>query len=92
MEIPRTVQEALQMDECNDISHQRDAINKEIISFLFKGVIPQENQNTITEAKRATHKQKLNLSKEYLPALVLPVSLSVQLSDITVLAESEVAL
>ena len=41
-----------------------DAINKEIISFLFKGVIPQENQNTITEAKRATPKQKLNLSKE----------------------------
>jgi preprotein translocase subunit SecA len=43
-----------------------DQVNKEVISFLFKGEIPQETANTIREAK-ARRKEKLETSKEEIP-------------------------
>ncbi|WP_412984447.1 preprotein translocase subunit SecA [Pontimicrobium sp. IMCC45349] len=43
-----------------------DQVNKDVISFLFKGEIPQETANTIQEAK-ARRKEKLETSKEEIP-------------------------
>lgn len=40
-----------------------DQVNKDVISFLFKGEIPQETANTIQEA-RARRQEKLETSKE----------------------------
>lgn len=39
-------------------------INKEIISFLFKGELPSKDPSEIREDRRIRRKQKLNLSKE----------------------------
>ncbi|SUZ85680.1 uncharacterized protein METZ01_LOCUS38534 [marine metagenome] len=39
-------------------------INKEIISFLFKGELPSRDPSEIREDRRIRRKQKLNLSKE----------------------------
>ena len=41
-----------------------DEINKEIISFLFKGELPSKNPSEIREDRRIRRKQQLNLSKE----------------------------
>jgi preprotein translocase subunit SecA len=43
-----------------------DQVNKEILSFLFKGEIPRENTNIIREAK-SSKKRDLNTSKEEIP-------------------------
>ena len=43
-----------------------DQVNKEILSFLFKGEIPRENTNIIREAK-SYKKRDLNTSKEEIP-------------------------
>lgn len=43
-----------------------EQVNKDVISFLFKGELPQETQDTIQEAK-ARKKEKLETSKEEIP-------------------------
>ncbi|MEP3836618.1 MAG: preprotein translocase subunit SecA [Algibacter sp.] len=45
-----------------------DQVNKDVISFLFKGELPQETQDTIQEA-RARKQEKLNIEKEEIPNL-----------------------
>ncbi|MCF7568942.1 preprotein translocase subunit SecA [Sabulilitoribacter arenilitoris] len=45
-----------------------DQVNKDVISFLFKGELPQETQDTIQEA-RARKKEKLNTQKDEIPNL-----------------------
>ncbi len=45
-----------------------DKINKEVISFLFKGELPSENTTDIHEAKTVSRsKEKLQTSKEEIP-------------------------
>jgi len=43
-----------------------DQVNKDVISFLFKGEIPQETANTIQEA-RARRRENVQTSKEEIP-------------------------
>jgi preprotein translocase subunit SecA len=43
-----------------------DQVNKDVISFLFKGELPTETQNTIQEA-RARQKEKLKTQKDEIP-------------------------
>jgi preprotein translocase subunit SecA len=43
-----------------------DQVNKEVISFLFKGELPSETQNTIQEA-RARKQEKLQTQKDDIP-------------------------
>ncbi|WP_299363339.1 preprotein translocase subunit SecA [Winogradskyella sp.] len=43
-----------------------DQVNKDVISFLFKGEIPQETANNIQEAKRRKQ-EKLETQKEEIP-------------------------
>ena len=43
-----------------------DQVNKDVISFLFKGEIPQETANTIQEA-RARKQEKLETQKDEIP-------------------------
>lgn len=43
-----------------------EQVNKDVISFLFKGELPQETQNNIQEAK-ARKKEKLETSKAEIP-------------------------
>jgi preprotein translocase subunit SecA len=45
-----------------------DEVNKDVISFLFKGELPQETQNTIHEA-RERKQEKLNVQKDEIPNL-----------------------
>ena len=45
-----------------------DQVNKDVISFLFKGELPQETQNTIQEA-RVRKQEKLNVQKDEIPNL-----------------------
>ena len=43
-----------------------DQVNKDVISFLFKGELPTETQNTIQEA-RARQREKLQTKKDEIP-------------------------
>ncbi|WP_248723515.1 preprotein translocase subunit SecA [Seonamhaeicola sp. ML3] len=45
-----------------------DQVNKDVISFLFKGELPQETQNNIQEA-RARKQEKVQTTKEEIPNL-----------------------
>ena len=45
-----------------------DEVNKDVISFLFKGELPQETQDTIQEA-RTRQREKVETSKEEIPNL-----------------------
>ncbi|WP_339624551.1 preprotein translocase subunit SecA [uncultured Winogradskyella sp.] len=45
-----------------------DQVNKDVISFLFKGEIPQETANTIQEAK-TRRQEKLETQKDEIPNL-----------------------
>ena len=45
-----------------------DEVNKDVISFLFKGELPQETQSTIQEA-RERKQEKLNIQKDEIPNL-----------------------
>lgn len=45
-----------------------DDVNKDVISFLFKGELPQETQDTIQEA-RTRKREKVETSKEEIPNL-----------------------
>ena len=44
-----------------------EKVNKDVISFLFKGELPQENQEQIREARQTRPKQKLSEQKEEIP-------------------------
>jgi len=45
-------------------------VNKDVISFLFKGELPSEDQNAISEAKQvAPKKQQVETTKEEIPNL-----------------------
>ena len=44
-----------------------DQVNKEVISFLFKGELPQETQNTIHEARQVRRKENLKTQKDEIP-------------------------
>ena len=46
-----------------------DQVNKEVISFLFKGELPQETQDTIQEAKQVRRKENLKIQKDEIPNL-----------------------
>ncbi|GAA4943143.1 preprotein translocase subunit SecA [Algibacter agarivorans] len=46
-----------------------DQVNKEVISFLFKGELPQETQNTIQEARETRKKENLQTQKDEIPNL-----------------------
>ncbi|WP_194768014.1 preprotein translocase subunit SecA [Tamlana sp. I1] len=46
-----------------------DQVNKDVISFLFKGELPQETQNTIHEARETRAKEKLQTQKDEIPNL-----------------------
>ncbi len=41
-----------------------EKVNKDVISFLFKGELPQENQQQIREARQTRPKEKLSEQKE----------------------------
>jgi preprotein translocase subunit SecA len=43
-----------------------DHVNKDVISFLFKGEIPQETANTIKEAK-SRRREKVQTTKDVIP-------------------------
>ena len=44
-----------------------EKVNKDVISFLFKGEIPQENIPNIREARRVRPKEKLHEQKDEIP-------------------------
>jgi preprotein translocase subunit SecA len=44
-----------------------DNVNKEVISFLFKGDLPQQNASKIEEAKEVRQKENYKLSKDEIP-------------------------
>ncbi len=44
-----------------------EKVNKEVISFLFKGELPQENQQQIREAQQVRPKEKLSEQKDEIP-------------------------
>lgn len=44
-----------------------EKVNKEVLSFLFKGELPQENQQQIQEAKTVQKKDNLTTQKEEIP-------------------------
>lgn len=46
-----------------------DQVNKDVISFLFKGELPQETQNTIQEARQTRKKENLQTQKDEIPNL-----------------------
>jgi preprotein translocase subunit SecA len=44
-----------------------EKVNKDVISFLFKGELPQENQEQIREARTVKPRQKLSEQKDEIP-------------------------
>ncbi|MEP5340365.1 MAG: preprotein translocase subunit SecA [Algibacter sp.] len=46
-----------------------DQVNKDVISFLFKGELPQETQDTIQEAKQTRKKDNTQTQKDEIPNL-----------------------
>ncbi|AFL81673.1 protein translocase subunit secA [Aequorivita sublithincola DSM 14238] len=44
-----------------------EKVNKDVISFLFKGELPQENQQQIQEAREVKSKEKLSEQKDEIP-------------------------
>ncbi|MCM4160771.1 preprotein translocase subunit SecA [Antarcticibacterium flavum] len=44
-----------------------DLVNKDVISFLFKGEIPEGNVQNISEARQTRRKEKVETSKEEIP-------------------------
>jgi len=44
-----------------------EKVNKEVVSFLFKGDLPQQNQPNISEAKEMPKKENYQTSKDELP-------------------------
>ena len=52
-----------------------DDVNKEVISFLFKGNLPSQNPSDIHEAKQVRQKQNYTESKQDLDVMMLPMKL-----------------
>ena len=48
-------------------SNMLNGVNKEVISFLFKGDLPQQNVSNIQEAKEIRQKEDYKLSKDEVP-------------------------
>jgi len=46
-----------------------DQVNKDVISFLFKGELPVQQQNQIREARQVRQTEKTQTSKEEIPNL-----------------------
>ena len=46
-----------------------DSVNKDVISFLFKGELPTETTNAISEAKQVRQKENLKTQKDEIPNL-----------------------
>jgi preprotein translocase subunit SecA len=46
-----------------------DQVNKDVISFLFKGELPSEETNAIQEAKQTRRKENLQTQKDEIPNL-----------------------
>lgn len=46
-----------------------DQVNKDVISFLFKGELPSETTDAIQEARQTRSKEKLETNKEEIPNL-----------------------
>ncbi|APY00746.1 preprotein translocase subunit SecA [Lacinutrix venerupis] len=46
-----------------------DQVNKDVISFLFKGELPSENTNAISEAREVKKKENLQTQKAEIPNL-----------------------
>ena len=46
-----------------------DNVNKDVISFLFKGELPTETTNAISEARQARKKENLQTQKDEIPNL-----------------------
>src|SRR5690606_39848949 len=44
-----------------------EKVNKDVISFLFKGELPQENQQQIQEAREVKRKENLSEQKDEIP-------------------------
>lgn len=44
-----------------------EKVNKEVLSFLFKGELPQENQQQIQEARQVRSREKLSEQKDEIP-------------------------
>ena len=44
-----------------------EKVNKDVLSFLFKGELPQETQQNIQEAREIRSKEKLNEHKDVIP-------------------------
>lgn len=44
-----------------------DKVNKDVISFLFKGELPQQNQENIQEARQQKPKEQLQAQKDEIP-------------------------
>ena len=51
----------------NLFSAMLNGVNKEVISFLFKGDLPQQNAPTIQEAKQVKVKENYKTSKDEIP-------------------------
>ncbi len=51
----------------NLFSNMLNGVNKEVISFLFKGDLPQQNVSTIHEAKEVKKKENYTTSKDEIP-------------------------
>jgi preprotein translocase subunit SecA len=46
-----------------------DQVNKDVISFLFKGELPTESSNAISEARQTRKKENLQTQKDEIPNL-----------------------
>jgi preprotein translocase subunit SecA len=55
------------LEAFNLFSGMIDAVNKEVISFLFKGDLPRQNEPTIQEAKKVRQKEDYTTSKDEIP-------------------------
>ncbi len=44
-----------------------EKVNKDVLSFLYKGELPQENQQQIQEAREVRSREKLNEQKDEIP-------------------------
>ena len=51
----------------NLFSSMLDGVNKEVISFLFKGDLPQQTANPVQEAKKVKVKENYKTSKDEVP-------------------------
>src|SRR5690606_41848626 len=51
-------------EACDDIKAMLDEVNNEVISLLFKGELPNEDNTNIQEARRQRPKESMRTEKE----------------------------